>query len=580
MLVELVVRDLALIEEAALTVGPGLNALTGETGAGKSLFVGALELLLGHRPRGDAAGWVRRGAERARVEGRFSLPDGRVARRVRDWIGANLPELADDGDAGPGLELVVGRTVFPDGRTRAHVDHRPVTLKSLKALVPQLLEIHGQNEHQLLLEPVEQIRLVDAFGGLEPRARAYADARARWRELGERLETLERDRAERRERLEFLRFQAGELDGVDPRPGERAELAGERELLRSAAELGAELGALSREMSEADDALLDRLRAADRLVERWRATIERLAPVHEELAAALVHLEEAAAGLASFVDGVEVDPRRLEEVEERLADLERLERKHGVPADELPERRAALAAEVATLEHDEEGASSLAEDHARAREELAKAAGELSRARRRLGTKLSRAVEAVLVELGLANAKVSLAVEPRGESAAEPSAACDDEHRFGPHGSDDVELLLAANPGEPPRPLRHVASGGETARIMLALRTVLAGCDAGRTLVFDEIDSGVGGRLGPAVGQHLRALAEHHQVLCVTHLPAIAALAHEHLSVEKETRGKRTRTRVVRLEGDARVREVAAMIAGGAGEETARAEAKRLLGSA
>ena len=589
MLIELSIRDLALLEEVELAFGPGLNAITGETGAGKSLLVGALELLLGERPRGDPAGWVREGAERARVEGRFAVPEGPVAERVTAWFEENLPAFREEWEEGRAEgepELIVGRTLSRDGRTRSHVNHRPVALRSLRGLVPLLIEIHGQNDHQRLLQPAEQHRLVDSFGGLETRVREYAAKRAAWRGLLDRVARLDEERAERRDRLEYLRFQAGELDAAGLSVEEQPGLLEERAVLRSAGELGAQLGGLVEELAEGEAALLDRLREADRLVTRWRPDIPALDEPSEELRGAVMHLEEAAAGLRSFVSGIEMDPVRLEEVEGRLAELERLEHRYRMGVEQLLERREAIDTEIATLEAAEEDASTLGHELSRARGAMADRAGALARARRALRGRLSRAVQEVLADLGLARAELALEIRPRGapspNAAGASGAEADpetDRSRFGPRGTDDLELQLAANPGEAPRPLAQVVSGGEAARVMLALRTILAAGDGGRTLVFDEIDAGVGGRLGPRVGAHLRALAEHHQVLCVTHLPAIAAMAHVHLRVTKATRRGRTRTTVAQLEGDERVQEVADMIAGGADQATARAEARRLLES-
>ncbi len=583
MLVELCIRDLALIEKVDLCFGPGLGVITGETGAGKSLLVGALEFLLGERPRGDIAGWVRDGAEHARVEGRFTL-SGASAARVRERIARELPALADELDVDD--ELLLGRTLSRDGRTRAHLDHRPIALKSLRALAPVLIEIHGQNDHQRLLEPAEQLRLVDSFGGLADELATYRALRARWLLLAERVLGLDRERAERIDRLEYLRFRVAELQRAAPEPGEKAALVGERAILRDAAAIRSELGGLGEALSESDEALLDRLRQAERLVGRWRARIDAIAPVADELCEAVLHLEEACASLASFVDGVEDDPARLELVEGRLADVEKLEERFGVGADELGGRRAVMQTELDELARAEQGADGLADELETVRAELATSAGRLAQARRALGPRLAQSVCARLDELGLGKARFELDVAPRERAPSPNEKPADlaerierDRRLFGSRGTDAVEFRLAANPGEPMRPLRHVASGGEAARIMLALRGVLASCDQGRTLVFDEIDAGVGGRLGPAVGEHLRALGEHHQVLCVTHLPAIAAAAATHLCVRKRTARERTCTEVARLDGDERAREIADMIAGGADEATARAEARRLLES-
>lgn len=581
MLVELCIQNLALIERAQLRCGAGLNAITGETGAGKSLLIGALDLLLGERLRGTPADWVRAGAERALVDGRFELPKGALAERVAAWLEEQLPEQAADWAASaadaPGgeRELVLGRSLGRDGRSRAHVNGRPVTQKALRALAGLLVEVHGQNESMELLDADEQRRLLDAFGSLEPRVADYRRARAAWRVLEQQLAGRDEARAERLRRVDYLRFQLAELEAARVEPGERARLEQERELLRSAGELRGELARLLDALSEGEGAALDRLRAAERSLERWRARIAQLGEPAESLASACVHVDEAVRALASLSDAVEADPARLEQLEERLDAIERLERKHACAADELAPRLEAVRAELLALEAEEHSSAELESACAQAQERVESLAAVLSTERAKLGPRLVGAVVRALGELGLEKAEFALEWRERGRSAegerGDPAA------RLGPEGSDELEFLLAANPGEPRRPLRHVASGGEAARIMLALRTVLSGGAPGRTLVFDEIDSGVGGRLGPKVAKHLRLLGRRHQVLCVTHLPAIAAAADVHLKVSKSTRAGRTSTQLEQLAGEAREREVADMIAGGRDQATARAEARRLL---
>jgi len=582
MLVELSIRDLVLIEAADLAFGPGLNVITGETGAGKSLLVGALELLLGESPRGGAAGWVRKGADAATVEGRVVLRDPAAIRELGDWLERELPVLADDfrasAEDGDGeAELILGRSIGRDGRTRAHVNHRPVPRKALRALSSELFEIHGQNDHQRLFEPSEQRALLDAHGGLDAELDAYRAARAAWLALDQRARKLREAEDDRRDRLDLARYLAAELGEARLAPGERDDLGSERAMLRAAAEMQGVLGGVVDELVEGDRALRDRLNAADRALSRWEDDVKPLAAALESLRAATVHVEDAGSALASLRDSIEDDPVRLDAVEDRLAELERLEHKHRTDAAGLLARRDELAAEIERLEGDEASLTTLDADLAKLLRELAAAAAALTKKRKAVAPKLERAVVKALGALGLERARLTVLVEPR---ATEDAAI---EERFGAHGADRVELVLAANPGEDPRPLRHVASGGEAARIMLALHSGLRparGAEGARTLVFDEIDAGVGGRLGPEVGRHLRELADRAQVLCVTHLPAIAAHAHVHLRAAKEVKKNRTRTTVSAIGGDERVREVAAMIAGGADQDTARAEATRLLAEA
>jgi len=571
-LVELSIRDLALIEVGNLALGPGLNAVTGETGAGKSLFVGSLELVRGETPRGGAASWIRKGADEARVEATFHLAGAEVVARVREVFAEEVPVLSDElagdlsGEGEGGCELILGRTLTRAGRTRAHVNQRPVPRRALARLAQVLIEIHGQNDHQELLDERVQLELLDLYSGCGGARAAYEMERERWLALQARKDSLEGEQSARFERADLLRFQKEELVALGPRAEEHGQLLEERELLRSANELQQELGGVVHGLESDEDAVLDRLRGMQHTLERWCERVPRLGGTLEELAQASIHLEEVAGVVRNLLDGVESDPQRLEQAEGRLAEYERLTRKYRIDADQLVERREEIERELFDLEHTDEALAELEAELRGAEAQLEKAGKALTSKRLAPVKRLTAAVHASLARLGLGNARFDVVFSERASG-----------ERFGPTGLDQVAFHLAANTGEDPGPLAQVASGGEAARIMLALRTVLSAKDAGRTLVFDEIDAGVGGRLGPEVARHLEELGEKHQVLCVTHLPAIAARADLHLHACKEVRGGRTRTSLVTLAGDERIREVADMIAGGADQETARAEARRLL---
>ncbi len=591
MLSELVIENLALFQRATLAFGPGLDVITGETGAGKSLLIGALELLLGERSRGAS---VRKGADEARVEGRFVLSkDLAGAPDVRAFLAENLPAVADDwaqiGDDDE-RELILARTLSSEGKTRAWVNHRPVTQRLLKDLASKLVEIHGQNEHQRLLDPAEQTRLLDAFGGNDAAFDRYQVARASWSKLSTELAEFERAARERRERADLLRHQARELGAARVGADEHDELQRERARLRYANDLAREVGgALGEIAGEAGGGAIDgsagqTVRRALRVLEHWEERVPELSRHADELRQSLVHFDEAAAGLEAFLARVEPSPERLEQVESRLFEIETLQKKYRTDAAGLSARRGAIETELAALDTEEHDLERLVQARSSARDDVEKAATDLTRKRRACVSKLQKAVQSSLADLGLERATFGVRIEARVPVVsispnADPAKLIVgvDERRFGPDGADAIEFMLAANPGEDMQPLRLVASGGETARIMLALRSALAVKQTIPTLVFDEIDSGVGGRLGPKVGAHLRTLAERHQILCVTHLPAIAALAHRHFKVSKAVAGGRTSTEVAEISGDARVEEVADMIAGGAAHATARAEAKRLL---
>jgi len=588
MLTELAISNLALFEQATLSFGPDLNAITGETGAGKSLLVDALELLLGERPRASPGGAG--GAGGGGGGGGVVAGGGGGGAAGAGWCAEHLPAVAEawSESAAAERELILSRALSAEGRSKAWIDQRPVTARALRELAALLVEVHGQNEHQRLFESAEQAQLLDAFGQHAAKLAAYRVARGSALEALRAAAEFEARARERRDRLDLLRFQQRELAEAQLAPDEHEALLSERETLRHAAQLAEDLAPIAAGLEGDETAALSVLARAERVLERWESRIARLAGPAEELRAARGHLEEAARELGRFCEGLEVSPARLEEVEARLYAVERLEKKYQLDVAGLLAHAAAVAAELERAERVAEDRSLLAQAADAARAELERAAAALTSARRAQRSRLQKEVERRLAGLGLERARFSVQVEPRMATAVDsPNVAAERaqllalERRFAQDGADQVEFLLAANPGEDVQPLRHVASGGEASRILLALRTALALRQAIPTLVFDEIDSGVGGRLGPAVGAHLRELARtQHQVLCVTHLPAIAALADHHFRVEKRSAAGRTRTEVVELDGEARIAEVADMIAGGRAQPTARAEARRLLGLA
>ena len=412
MLTELVIRDLALIEEATLELGAGLNVVTGETGAGKSLLIDALEFLLGGRAR---AGLVRAGAERARVEGRFVLSIGErqgYAAAVLAWLEAELPEALEEavGEEHPGeIELILSRSLAREGRSRAHVNHRPVTQTVLRQLASRLVEVHGQNDHQRLLDPLEQLRLLDDFGGLEDAVEGYRERRARWLALEERRADFDRDERARGARIESLRHQASELAAAAPLFEQHEELIRERDLLRHAETLGSELGAVVQRLSEDELPLLVELARAADTIETWSERVPGLSEAAQGLREASAWAEEAAGRLRSFQGGIEVSPQRLEEVEEGLAEVARLERKHDRPAPELALHRAEVERELEELEQTRLGREDLEQRTLEALRALAESGARLARARRGLRPRLKRAASAGLAELGLARASFEVA---------------------------------------------------------------------------------------------------------------------------------------------------------------------------
>jgi DNA repair protein RecN (Recombination protein N) len=560
---ELHVRNLAVLAEASVDFGDGLNVLSGETGAGKSIVVDSLFLLAGARASSDM---IRAGAEALTVSGVFA-PAGDPWRRVLEDAG-----LAAGGGA-DGLapdEVLVRREIGHNGRNRVFVNDQPTTLRLLADLAPYLLRIHGQRDEMELLASDLQREWLDASGGEEAagllaRAAGAFDRHAR---LSERLARLTGDERLRRERIELLRFQAGEIDAARPRAGEDEELRREREVLRHAE-------AIARALGTAFGLLLDDEGAAAERVARGQALLAGIASWEPQAAAWEAELEEVrirltelASTLGRRLDGLDADPARLDAVEERLALLERLCRRHGGDLGQVLARRGEMAAELAELEGDAGNQDELQAAAAAALAEYREAALALSAARRGWGEALAARIETELEDLGLARARLAVRLERRRRAGS--ALAVDGEAvEFGPRGIDQVTLLFAPNPGEEARPLARIASGGELSRLHLALQLAAGPGAGGRaapaarpTLVFDEIDAGIGGAEAAALGRKLQRLAGGGQILAVTHLPQVASHADLHFRVRKTVAAGRTSVRVERLPPRGRVEEVARMLAG------------------
>ncbi len=553
MLLELHIRDFAIIDRLDLEFGPGLTLLTGETGAGKSIIVDALALVLGDRA--DPA-LVRAGAPQAVVEAVFDLNGAppETARRL-----AELGLEAEDG------LLILRREVQAGGRSLGRLNGRTVPASVLQQVGRRLVDIHGQTENLSLLRPAEQLELLDRYGGLEPARQEFAGLVQRYRRLRAEIDGLRRALADRDRRLELLEFQVNEIRSARLQPGEEERLTEEHRRLSNAEEI--------RRRAEAAYAALRQGRpgrppALDLLAEaalelKALAEFDRgLEPYLSELTDVTERLADLARALRAYAEGVEADPARLAEVEERLKLIDRLKRKYGPTVADILAYAEKAGAELEQTLTGEERLAELEAELAELRAELALRAGELSRCRREAARRLEAAVGSELeaLKLGHARLEVSFGTEPAPEDEGLPAEG--GTAAFDPTGIDRVEFLVATNPGEPLRPLAKVASGGETARLMLALKVVLAEADPVPTLVFDEVDVGIGGRSGQVVGETLWRLGRHHQVLCVTHLPQVAAFADDHLAVGKELAQGRAAVRVRRLAEAERVAELAAMLGG------------------
>jgi len=554
LLERLVIRDLALVERAEIAFGPGLHAVTGETGAGKSLTVEALALVVGGRA--DAA-VVREGAKSCVVEATFRLA-GDTARRVGELLRAWDLEAEDD-------TVILRREVTAEGRSRASVNQSSLTLANLRRLGELLLDLHGQHEHQSLLREGAALATLDRLAGLEGERAKFAETLAALREAEGELERLRESLATFAERRDYLAGAAAELDDARLREGEEDELRAEAARLAHADRLRELASQADARLAGDDPAALDALAAARHSIEQAAQLDPTLHEALQQLTEADIAAREASRSLSGYLAHLEADPERLEQVEARRELYARLARKYRRPLAELLAWREELALELAQGE-DGEGALARAEARVGAAETACLAAGRaLSRKRRAAAREWSGTLTRELEPLGFPHARVAFEVAACADGR--PSAA----------GLDEVTLAFTANPGEPPRPLARIASGGELSRVMLALKSALQTRDRVDLLVFDEVDSGIGGAVAQAVGERLRRLARHRQVVCVTHLPLIAALAEHHLAVSKHVAGGRTTARVARLERADRVQELARMLAGERVTETTRRQARELL---
>jgi DNA repair protein RecN (Recombination protein N) len=552
MLTHLSVRNFAVVEAAEVAFGTGLTVVTGETGAGKSLLVDALLLLSGARAD---SGMVRAGSERAELASEFDLA---ALPAARAWLSE---QALDDEDGGCRLR----RVIAAEGGSRAWINGRAASLSQLSELAAWLVEIHGQHEHQALLDRAQQLQLLDAFGGLQGQAARVRELTVQWRELAARERALSGGE-DRQGRIELLRHEVAELQRWALRPEALAELEAQHQRLANAGKLAEGASALA-ELLDGDSEY-----AAARSIARAKGELERLAELDPALRAPLdlldsagIQLGEASDALSRYAQDMDLDPQRYAEVDAHLAALHDLARRHRAPASGLHARTEQLNEELQSLE----GAGDALAKLAAQREQLARdydsAAKTLSKGRASAAKKLGASVSSLMGELGMAGG--SFAVELEAQSGGEPDA----------RGRERCEFLVSANPGMPPRPLRRVASGGELSRIGLAIEVAALGADATGTMVFDEVDAGIGGAVAEVVGAKLRALGAQRQVLCVTHLPQVAAQGHAHLHVAKVVEGKSTRTQIAALDAKGRNEELARMLGGVEIGREARAHAKRML---
>lgn len=551
MLSSVSVRNFAIIDQVSLELGPGLTVLTGETGAGKSILVDALGLVLGDRADASA---VRHGAERAEITASFELAE---LPRIASW----LEEKGLDADG----ECVLRRVISAEGRSRAWINGTPATLQTLRELGEQLVDIHGQHEHQSLGRARAQRELLDArLPGTAP-LQAVAEAWRDWRETVEARDQLDAAGRDREQRLDLLRYQARELESFAPIEGEAAELESEFSRLANAGRLAEGAGSAlesiyEREAGAAHDAVA---RAAEQLGE-LAALDDRLETPHKLLAEAQIQLAEAATELRHYLGQLEMDPGRLDAVQSRLEGMKSLAHKHQVEPDVLPAKLEAISGEIEALEHAEVRRGRADEEVARAEKTYRAAAAELGRLRQETAEAFSTTVSALVQQLGMPGGRFVATVEHAADAP------------FSPHGLDTIEFRVSANPGQPPAPVARIASGGELSRISLAIQVAARSERPTPVMIFDEVDSGVGGGVAEIVGRHLAELGQRAQALCVTHLPQVASQAGAHLRVVKLSDGESTRTTLKALTEKEKVEELARMLGGVEITGTTRAHAEEM----
>ena len=533
------IRHLAVIDRLELEFEPGFTVLTGETGAGKSILVGAVGLIVGGRASADL---VRTGEDQAVIEAIFDTPNGD--------------------------ELIVRREISAQGRSRALVNGSLVTGAALRETCGALVDLHGQHEHQLLLDPASHLESVDAFGGLSELRRRTADRFAEWQRIRAERERLSSHEREKAARADFIRFQLGEIDGVSPKPGEDDELTATRQVLANADKLQRLCAEAYTALYEGDDAALPALGTVWRKVGDLAALDTSFNPYLDARDAVKSQLEDLAFFLRSYAAGIDASPARLQEVEDRLAALERLKKKHGPTLADVLDTAARLRRDLDDIEHATERAAELDQALASAREAYRRIAGDLSKARRKAANEFSRRLERALADLAMARTRCEVRF-------TDPA----DESQWSERGLENGEFFISPNPGEDLRPLARIASGGELSRIMLAVKTLATTDAPGKTLIFDEVDAGIGGAVADVVGRRLQGLADRCQVLCITHLPQIAAYGGSHFQITKSVRRDRTTTEVTKLVGPEREQEMARMIAGADVSPAVMASAREMLQS-
>ena len=555
MLVSLRIRNLALIEDLTWELGPGFNTLTGETGAGKSILIDALSLLLGERADKTL---IRTGAENCSVEAEMNLADKTRLKQIN----AALEEIG--AEPCEGSTLLLKRSLSAAGANRQFINGSPVPLQGLKGVGDLLVDVHGPHDHQSLLATEKQAELLDAYGKLAPLRAACAEAARALRDVEQERAALEMNESEREQRLSLLQHQVGEIQAAHLQAEDDTRVENDYRAASHAQNILEQAKIITDLLSDSDNAVITQLAQVERALTAWQRMDESIADAETMNRQAIVQLQDLIATVQTRAERVDLDPAQLRQLEDRLNLIQSLKRKYGGSVESVLAFGEKAAAQLAALESSAESLATLARREQAARGALEKAAADLTKARKKIAGPLGEKISQELRALGFNKALFQVDITP----AAKPGAT----------GGDHVEFIFAPNPGEAARPLRSIASSGEMARVMLAVKTTLAEVDEIPILIFDEVDANVGGETAGQVGKKLRGLGRSHQVLCITHLPQVAAQGQSHFAVEKRVKQNRTLTELTRLEGATRQRELARMLGGQT--EAALALAKSLLAAA
>lgn len=544
MLRELHISNLAVIADARIELHPGLNCFTGATGAGKSLVIGAVEVLLGLR---SPAEMLRTGVDEGRVSGVFEIRSSELLKKIEAVT--DVPVTQEGG------ELLLTRRLYASGRSSISLNGNPITLGMLKQVAEHLVDVHGQHDHQFLLKPSNQLDVLDQFGELGDLRRRYHEVYLKLQDARQRLEDLTANRTLREQQLDLYRFQADEIDKAEIDAAEYEELQARSSVLHNLEKLKKDTSSTYSALYDADGSVLERLKMMVSVLAELSDMDQNLSPITQSMRDATIALEEVAFDLSRYLDRLDLDPAESVEVDDRLNTINRVLNKYGGTVEETLAYRQEIGQKLAELERATDDFSTLDKQIPPLEKELKALGTELSEKRRTTAARLAPLIEAQLVELGMEKACFFVQISPTADGQPQPS------------GLDQVEFMAQTNPGLTPQPLRKIASGGELSRIMLALKSILADSDRISVLVFDEIDANVGGEIAGAVGRKMAFLGDRHQVVAITHMPQVAALAHRHFLVTKEVENDTTNSRLELVTEESRIRELARML-GGVGPET------------